>query len=763
MARVFVFLRTVMILAFTAFITSSCENDYFQRPDWLQKPIYAYLEERGNFTHFLACIDKTGFERSLKHSGFYTVFAPTDSAFAIFMQQHGINSIDEISSQMAHAIVSYAMVPVGSLKSEIDDHQIQVRPEEAGRNHDIAFKRATFNYKGVYQHTDHLGITRYVFDANAVQGVGGGSGINIADFNKKSIPFFTTPFLNRNNLTAFDYNFFFPQSEFSGFNVAGARVIESDIVTENGVIHVVDKVTLPLPNLDELLRQTSEVSDFLSLLDRFMVEYIPAPTELEIRQEQATGIFRDIYVKTFGNAHFAPNSENFLRFSGGDRNDAQINGWTLFAPTNEALEQYFTNVFLARGYTSLEQMPAFVINEFINAHFFRSTVWPSNFSSVQNFFGEPARFDVATNVVNRAMGSNGLFYVVNRVQETNSFSTVLGEILLNPAYTTMYQALVATENNFILRNPILDLDVFLISNQHFNSIGLNFNMGLNQWEHTNPDWGVMPAFIILDRLVNMHILFDQDLNLAPGAFGLIETNAGEYIRYLATAAGTRVWGPGQTLATASRLLANPSGGLVKESTNGGTMLLDRPLMFSTRNIGHFLEGNAAFRPFLNYLLKSASSPVEGGEGELSRLVYSPETQQIAGIGSAVNQTYLIPNATAIANAVRDGLLPPITAAPFTNVEQEQVLRFMRYHILNDEFIRSNATYNYKPAFTHYRDDAGSTVVYVTTGTGNTLEFTDRRGRTAVATATATSGTVNVIGNRAVIHLINNYLDYRPLP
>ncbi|WP_132434056.1 fasciclin domain-containing protein [Natronoflexus pectinivorans] len=764
MMRVLFLLRMVVLLAVLVLISSGCEDeDYFERPGWLEKPIYNYLEEQGNFNYYLACVDKSGFTRNLKSSGFYTVFAPNDAAFTEFMSEHGINSIDDISNELAHQIVSYSLVAVGSLSEQIDDYQREVLPEERERNQNIAFKRTTFNYKGVYTYTDYNGVERNVIDVNAVlenPNLGGTFVMN--DFNMKSIPFFTERFLNSNGLSVFDYNFFFPETEFSGFNVVDAKVLDHDIVTENGVIHVVDKVILPLPNLEELLMTTDESSDFFNMLENYKVSYFRAPRDFEIQQEQATGQYREIFVKSYGSLHFPPTVENFLRYGGGYRTDNQIDGWTMFAPTNQALQNYLNTEFLGRGYNSLDEMPQFVIDEFLNAHFFRTTVWPSRFDHVQNHFGEPARFDVSTNVVGQAMGSNGLFYVVNKVQETNAFSTVLGDILLSPSYTTMYQALVSTENNFILRNPILHLDVFLINNQHFDNINLNFNVGLNQWEHNNPDWGNMAAFTILDRLVSLHIIFNQDIDLSEG-FGLIQTNAGEYIRYLATPAGTRVWGPGQSLSTAARLVLQ-DGEIANETRNGRTMTLDRPLMFSTRNIGYYLDGNASYRAFFRYLEKSASSLVEGAESpdEFNRMVYNPDNRQIAGIASTTNQTYLIPNDQAIQRAVTDGLLPPIGPADFTQAEQEMVLRFVRYHILNDKIIYSNADYNYEEVFTHYRDSDGETQVYVFSNSNDRIEFTDRRGRFATATATATSTNTNVLANRAVIHLIDDYLDYRPV-
>ncbi len=754
-------LLIVFVVVGSSVLLGACEDDkYYERPEWLEKPVYSYLEEQGNFNSYLACVDKSGYATNLKSSGYYTVFAPNDEAFNTFFKDKGFNSINDIDKELANKIVAYSLVQVASLEEAIDDVQATVEPEDEELILDNAFKRASYYYKGVYEYTGLDGNTRFIVDANSFIGSSEQSyGINVNNFNMKSIPYFTNAFLAKNKLTELDYKFFFPDADFTGFNVVDAKVLNKDIVTENGVIHEVDKVILPLPNLEEIFIDAEEGKDFLEIIEKYMVRYFRTPREFELRQQQATGSQKEIYVKDYHGLRFPLAAEDFTLGLGTAR---QNDGFSLFVPTNEALNNFMQNVFLAKGYNNLDEVPSFVLDEFINAHLFNHTVWPSKFSTAQNTHGEPARFNVETDVVSSSMGSNGLFYLVDKVQETNAFYTVLGEILLNPKYTTLYQALVDTENNFILRNPILNLNVFLMPNEHFEQINLSYNIGLNQWEHDNPDWALMDAFTILNRLVHLHIILNKDIDITEG-FGLIETNNGEYIRYVAAAGGIRVWASGQTIATAARIVMKENGEYADITNNGNTMDLDRPLLFSTRNVGQFLDGNQNYRAFFRYLEKSANSLVEGAEApdEFSRMVYDPDTKEIIGVSSTYNQTYLIPNANAIEQAIADGLLPEIGQADFSNDDQEKVLRFVRYHILNDRIVYTNNDYNLERCFTHLRDEDGETFVYVDGNGSDKLEFTDIRGRFATATATATSTHTNVLANRAVIHLIDNYLDYRP--
>ena len=76
----------VLIGAVISFTACKKEfNAFYQRPDTLEKPIYQQLEAKGNFTQMLALIDKAGYKATLSAAGYWTLFAPHDSAFKVFM------------------------------------------------------------------------------------------------------------------------------------------------------------------------------------------------------------------------------------------------------------------------------------------------------------------------------------------------------------------------------------------------------------------------------------------------------------------------------------------------------------------------------------------------------------------------------------------------------------------------------------------------------------------------------------------------------
>jgi len=65
-------------------------------------------------------------------------------------------------------------------------------------------------------------------------------------------------------------------------------------------------------------------------------------------------------------------------------NDAQTEGWTMFAPRNDVLTDYLNSVIL-ENYKSLDQLPLQIIVDLLNAHMWQKTVWPSKFATTNNF------------------------------------------------------------------------------------------------------------------------------------------------------------------------------------------------------------------------------------------------------------------------------------------------------------------------------------------------------------------------------------------
>ena len=101
---------------------------------------------------------------------------------------------------------------------------------------------------------------------------------------------------------------------------------------------------------------------------------------------------------------FSPNNENFIKE---EDNDGQSNAYTLFVPENNVLQQFVDEVLL-KNYASLQQLPKYVYEDFINAHMVQNAVWPSLLASYNNELGEEIRIDFYSEVREAKVLSNGL-------------------------------------------------------------------------------------------------------------------------------------------------------------------------------------------------------------------------------------------------------------------------------------------------------------------------------------------------------------------
>lgn len=771
-----VVLLFLSLMAF--FACNDVQEEYYSRPEWLEPPIYQQLEDSGVFTNYLTLIDKANFSKQLSGSGYYTVFAPTDEAFENYFSEKGYSSVDDIDSLTANAIVSYSLAVTPASYEQIDDFQDGSASATDATRKDKAFKRTTYNYKWVYEEEGADGVTRDIIDINSSPGVAASTfqRFDNDDFNQKNIPFFTTAYMAQRGITAADYNYFYPNTELTDFNVVDAQVVRKDIYAENGIIHVINKVIEPLNNLEEILAKTDSCSVFKNLLDKYVIDYYYAFEDFQLKYEQSSGGRKDISIKYYPGACINLNCENYLTYLADSKQmDAQIEGYTLFAPTNEAMEEFYNEKFFKYGYSSLDSMPQYIITEFINAHMYPVTVWPTRFGITTNLYGELPSFDAYADVEKSEFGSNGVFYAVDNVQETHAFNTVLADILLNPDYTLMYQALLTVELADHLKSPNAKFLLFLISNDQFEEAGLEYNTTSRSWVFTEnenrPDLG-SSATAALTRLLSLHIVMlngdeNYDFNSIEG--GVIKTFNDEYIAYFR---GT-IYGSGNNPRNRPRWTGSVESGAI----NGTSNTLTTAMLYSNGNVGDVLLVSARDTDYkatkmMAYLEKIANATYLDDDGVptyVSNCVYNTTTQAIKGISNTEPITVFLPNDEAIDKAVADGVLKPIgefangALGPDVLVADNQALEdFIKYHVIKSNIVVGDPLDNYLSTYRKKEDGTYARLHVIGNDADGTLQVEDNQGNVAnVVTKSITS--FNILGNRAIVHVIDNYLSYNSTP
>ncbi|MDP4240369.1 MAG: fasciclin domain-containing protein, partial [Bacteroidota bacterium] len=485
--------------------------DFYKRPANLAQGIYQQLVARKNFTSLIACIDKAGYKNILSNAGYWTFFAPNDSAFLKYFKDNGLSGVKDIDSATARKIVTYGLVYNSFRKDQLSNYQATT-----GLVPNQAFKRQTAFYDFV---TTENGTGRKIIGSNR----NGSYATN--DNNNKSIPYFTDKFMNASGLSAADYNFFYPNSNYTGFNVADAKVVHADIVAENGMIQEIDRVVLPRPNIEQYMASNSNYDLFRSLLAK-MVYYV-SNGDLTHRYHVLSGSNDSVYVKMYQAAlAFSPNNENYLN----GNTDAQIGGFTMMVPTNDVLSAY-TNKIL-KYYKTFDLAPPQVLIDLLNAHMWTNMVWPSKFAHSSNYQSETPTTTIA-NIVDKQLLSNGIFYGMNKVQEANVFRTIYSEPYLNPAYTLMTMALNA-ELKYSIINPSVKYTMFMMPDVSIRAAYYDWNTAYNAWSYTIPGSSADLSTNARDRLYRILQTSVTQPNVNPtdlSGSGVMEMWNNEYVKY----------------------------------------------------------------------------------------------------------------------------------------------------------------------------------------------------------------------------------------
>jgi len=707
---------------------------FYARPDNLAQPIYQQLVARKNFSSLLACIDKAGYKDILSTAGYWTFFAPNDVAFQKYFTENSISGVSALDSVTARKIVTFSLVYNAFRKDQLTNYQspIGVFPNQA-------FKRKTAYYDFVQTES---GETRKIVASNR------NGYYQPGDNNNKNIPFFTDNFMTTKGLSASDYNFFYPGTTFSGFNVVDANVVNADIVAENGMIHEIDRVVFPLPSIEQYIASNSNYSKFRSLLQK-RASYM-SNADLSHRYQVLTGSTDSVYVKIYsGTLGFSPNNENYI--TGGT--DSQIGGFAFMVPTNTELIIY-TNSLL-KYFGSFDAAPPEILTDFINAHMWTSLVWPNKFANSVNVQGEVPTITTG-NIVDKKLLSNGFFYGTNKVQEANVFRTVYSKPYLDPRYLLMTRGLNA-ELKYSIINPNTMYTMFMMSDASIRAAYYDWSTERNSWSYAFPGVSVVYSTKSRDdfyRILQTSVS-QPTINLTNlSGQGIVEMYNGEYIKYDANKiyASGNIDAGNYLVKDSSQTVINGTVYYTHEVVPPGKTSTGGLLTFTTNGIGVHINALAladptSFGSFNSYLKGTSPSLLDG-------------LNNIVGTVAGNFYTILIPTNAAIVNAVKAGLLPgnKTTGVPnFSSTvpaERDLVTKFIQYHILNKNTVVPDGRKD--GAFATLLQNAGGDPTFVTIiNQLNSMELRDAYNNSAKVILQKS----NNLSNRAVIHSIDNYLKY----
>jgi len=790
------FLRNLSCLLCLILVFGGCRKKafdaYYGRPTNLEPPIYQVLQKRGNFTNLLKIIDKSGYKATLSAAGYWTFFAPNDDAFKTYFSENaqGITSVDNIPDSLAHAMVTYCLAYNAFQTDHIADYQSPLGYVPAS-----AFKRRTAYYDGfMYFNNKSLATvnptdTVYVSqNRDPIQTPN--TPYVYGDNNNKYIPYFYSTFMDALGLSATDYNYFWPNTPYTGFNVVNASVVNKDILAENGVIHEIDHVITPLKNVEQILAAHDEYSAFKSVFEQFLVTY-KVDASYTRQYNNVTGKSNVVAVKTYLNTlPYSPGNEGFIYF---EPNDAQREGYTLFAPKNAPFKHYLNSVIFkyyrmqapvldtvtdADMRANLSRLPISVISDLMGSHMYQGMVWPTKFSTSTNLQREKPGFDPnnSNSVSYKEFGSNGIFYGVNDVHRANVFNTVYGRAYLDPNYSIMLRLMNLTYK-ISITNPDTKFTLFAISDAAYNALGYGYDAVAGvyyQDSNGKRTTGAVPQADMV-RLLQMNTIPtpNNELNNLAGD-GIAEGNAGEYIRW----DNNRVFSAGTV--ELDETVTVDSSHPYDDYVNGRVYYLanNKILNVPTGGVAAAIKKNAAtstdpYYDFYNYLIKSSA--------------YNVGASEILGVQFAAPYTIFIPTHAAMQQAVIDGVLPGSIdvdgtikiPSPLTPDDQLKITQFIYYHILNGVNIAPDGKKPGNTLIKNYdtmlKDETGQAIpmgIYnapgpIVNGVVAGFKVQDYGGNPAATLVTPNNNsyfpaTSNYLGNHVIFHQIDKYLYFKKI-
>lgn len=738
-------IRYYLLFSPLIFFLANCSkkevDEYYARPDDLEPPIYQQLEAAGNFQNLIKLIEVAGYKDILGKAGYWTMMAPNDAAFENYFQEQGIADVSGIDSLTASKIVKYALIYNAFRTERLSDYQSNIGWEE-----DMAFRRRTAYYDG-FQNKVVDGTPMVVVGSNR-NNVEGGDPYISGDNNNKYITYFAEEYMNAATLGSYDYNFFFPNSTYTGFNVLSSEVVQADIVAENGIIHEVNKVSLPPLNLDQKLEESPNYSLFYQLLEDNLVNYV-FDQEATTTYQNYTRKSDEVYVKVYDPAlSFSPNNENFLKATD---NDGQSDAYTLIVPENTAL-QVFVDEVLLKNYSALDKLPKYVFEDFFNAHMVQAAVWPSKVAGYSNALDEDIRIDMDTDVIEAELLSNGFFYGTNKIQESNLFYSVYTSAYLDPAFT-LATRLFNDGSGYreIASNIYSNYTLFLPSDEILMNLGFDYDINRSEWVYVSPETGnevrgslarARIARVLYNGIVPTPNMELNDLSgsgiIRSGDFDL----PGEYIK----------WDNNQVFAAGNEVLDNRVNILgYEDQRNGRTYYVDNILEFSEEFQGVDLAALAAetgsqYAYFYEFLKSSG--------------LYDEASGAIDGIELGTPYTFVIPSNDAIRQAVMDGVLPgdAVTGepnfVPANDIAREGISNFVKYHFIATRTASDDGLINGLTETLLKTEFGEKTYVNIVSGPGD-LNFVDAGNRIANYIPLES----NHLADRTLIHLVDNYLLY----
>lgn len=463
---------------------TSCEDDLLTgQPSWLGESIYDELEKRGNFTQTLKLIQAQDedYVTLLKKTGSKTLFVADDEAWQRLYENNpwGVKSIDEMSEAQKKVLFksniltsAYLLELLGNIPGETPQEGACMRrnTELSGMDSVMYVPKSKFPIVNeVRRNTDNGEQIDYWSEVRGKDGIflAPKWDATLNDFESPTMIHFMERFMKNNNITDDDVKFLTNGEiqDNNGSFINGKVVCENlepesdpenirrDITCQNGYIHQMEDVSMPLDNMANVIAQNPQFSIYNRLLERFSIPYYDAQANREYHRLYGGSLEDSVYVRRFFNDHnswplkttnknvtvsttlpYDPGWNRYRLNTTSERITFRNDGAVMLVPTDEAMKKYLEEdgadlqaryATAGPGETAWDNAPDAVVLPLLQNTMLTSlkAAVPSQFENINNTAGE--RMGVETKDIDKVLWAcNGVIYQTNKVYVAPEYVSV---------------------------------------------------------------------------------------------------------------------------------------------------------------------------------------------------------------------------------------------------------------------------------------------------------------------------------------------------
>ena len=416
----------LLLLLLSSFFLS-CDDkmdEHYEKPEWLKGTAWEVLsnEYGGKFSMFLEAAELSGYRPVLDGKSVVTVMAPDNDAFIAYLEEHGYATVKDIPTDDLKKLIGYHLVYYSYSKSELENF----RPENSALGGDDDDDDLSALQPGMYYKFRTHSTSPITKEVNPETK----STVTVYHL-ERFLPVFSHNIFSSKGIKAKEnYEFFYPNSTWAGdngFNVSNASVEEYQIITNNGYIYNIDRVLEPLETIYDVLKKKADYSDFFDFYSQYSA--YTYDKDLSADYGGAAGVdslfLHEHSVNGLPNIALEWPTSNFRLYP-----ELASISYSIFAPSNQALNTFFSKYWKAGGYTSLTNLDPLIIKVLLYQSVYGgSIVFPDEISKITNSLGSHYDFQL-TDVKDKSICVNGSFYGLSNFPMPEIFRTVMGPSFL---------------------------------------------------------------------------------------------------------------------------------------------------------------------------------------------------------------------------------------------------------------------------------------------------------------------------------------------